>query len=195
LPILYEGYKKIFARHGVEVTNEIISREVLGDWEGPSRLGVKDTETFFADFEKEVLEKLNEAKLNPGVLEILKKIKERGGKIGIVTATKKRWAKVALRNDGLRDLVDVFLGKEDVEFLKPNPEGLFKALSFMGGKADESIMIGDNGKDVAAGKAAGMDTGMYFPKRYEDYYSRETQLRFGATMVFEDFSELEKLLG
>jgi pyrophosphatase PpaX len=195
LPILFAGYIKIFALHGVAVTNEDISREVLGDWEGPARLGVMDTETFFADFEKEVLEKLNEAKLNPGVLEMLDKIKKKGGKIAIVTATKKRWAKVALRNNGLRDLVDVFLGKEDVEFLKPNPEGLFKALGFMGGKAEESIMIGDNGKDIAAGKSAHMDTGLYFPKRYEEYYTRERQLRLGATIVFEEFGELEKLFG
>ncbi|TRZ53050.1 HAD family hydrolase, partial [bacterium] len=91
-------------------------------------------------------------------------------------------------------VVDVFLSLEDVEYVKPDPEGLNKALRLIGGRADEAIMIGDNGKDVLAGKAVGMDTGLYFPKKYEEFYSRKTQLGWGATIVIEDFGELEGFL-
>ena len=63
-----------------------------------------------------------------------------------------------------------------------------------GGRASEAVMIGDNGKDVAAGKAAGMDTGLYFPKRYEEFYSRDIQERRGATFVLENFSELKRFI-
>lgn len=193
LPIWFAGYTKVFDRYGVTVTNEIIAREVIGDWQGPERLGVTKTEEFFNDLENEVMDKLNEAKLNPGVFEVLKQIKEKGGKIAVVTASKKRWVKGALRSNGLRDLVDVFLGKEDVTYVKPDPESLNKALRMMGGNKEEAIMIGDNGKDVLAGKAAGMDTGLYFPPKYEEFYKRETQDRFGATMMITDFDELENL--
>lgn len=194
LPIWFAGYKKIFTKFGIEVTNEILSKEVLGDWEGPERLGITNGEEFFEELEKEVLWKLNNAKLNPGVFEVLSEIKEKGGKIAVVTASKKRWVKRALRNNGLRDVVDVFLGLEDVEYVKPDPEGLNKALRLMGGNADGAIMIGDNGKDVLAGKAAGMDTGLYFPKKYEEFYSRKTQLGWGANFIIEDFRELEKFI-
>lgn len=194
LPIWFEGYKKIFAKHGIEVTNEIIARDVLGDWDGPARLGIVNTDEFFAELESEVIDRLDVAKLNHGVFELLTLIKQRGGKIGVVTASRKRWVKRALRENSLRELVDVFLGKEDVSYVKPDPESLIKALRLMGGRADEAVMIGDNGKDVFAGKKAGMDTGLYFPKRYEEFYSKDMQERWGANMMFEDFCELKKLL-
>jgi HAD superfamily hydrolase (TIGR01509 family) len=194
LPVWFAGYTKVFAKYGITVTNEIIAKEVIGDWQGPERLGITKTEEFFGDLEAEVLEKLNKAKLNPDVFEVLKQIKEKGGKIAVVTASRKRWVKRALRNNGLRDLVDVFLGKEDVTYVKPDPESLNKALRMMGGNKEEAIMIGDNGKDVLAGKAAGVDTGLYFPKKYEEFYTKEIQLDWGATMMIDDFKELEKLL-
>lgn len=191
LPIWFEGYIKTFAKFGIEVTPEMMGREVLGDWEAPKRLGITNEDEFYIELEKEVLEKLNNAKLNPEAFEILNRIKEKGGKIAVVTASKKRWVKRALRSNGLRDLVDVFLGKEDVEMVKPDPEGLLKAIRLMGGRADEAIMIGDNGKDILAGKAAGMATGLYFPKRYEEFYDRKIQMGWGAMYMIEDFGELE----
>lgn len=194
LPIWFEAYTKIFAKHGISVTNEIIARDVLGDWEGPQRLGIVDSVLFFEELESEVIDRLDVAKLNPGVMSILKQIKEKGGKIGVVTASRKRWVKRALRNNELRDLVDVFLGKEDVSFVKPDPESLLKAIKLMGGNVSEAIMIGDNGKDIRAGKAAGMDTGLYFPTRYEEFYNKESQLRFGADIVFGEFGDLEEIL-
>jgi HAD superfamily hydrolase (TIGR01509 family) len=194
LPLWLAGYKKIFAKHGINVTDKVIAKEVFGEWEGPARLGITDSEEFINEVEAELLDKINAAKLNPRVMEILKKIKENGGKIGVVTAAKKRWVKGALRNNGLRDLVDVFLGREDVTYVKPDPESLIKALNLMGGNAGEAIMIGDNGKDVMAGRRAGMDTLLYFPTKYEEFYDRKTQQDWGATYIVEDFGELEKLI-
>jgi HAD superfamily hydrolase (TIGR01509 family) len=194
LPIWFEGFIKVFAKHGIEVSYETIGNEVIGDWQGPERLGITNVEKFFAELEEEVLEKLNNVRLNPGALEVLKAIKAKGGKIAVVTASRKRWVKTALRNNGLRDLVDVFLGKEDVEFVKPHPEAIEKSLRLMGGKPDEALMVGDNGKDIVAGRRAGVKTGLYFPKRYEEFYKRETQLGFGAEYVIEDFGEMKGFL-
>jgi len=194
LPILFEGYKNVFAKYGIKATNEIIAKKAIGDWGGPRRLGIVDEEKFFGELEKEVLEKLHKAKLNPNVMEILRMIKEKEGRIGIVSASKKRWVKKSLRNNGLRDLIDVFLAKEDVEQIKPNPEGIFKALSLMGGAKKEAVMIGDNEKDVAAAKAAGIDSVLYFPKKYHGYYDEKYQKSLGATWVIEDFCDLEKIL-
>ena len=194
LPIWFAGYKNTFAKYEIEVTNEIIAREVLGDWEGPKRLGIVNEEEFFAELENEVMEQLNEAKLNPDVLQILTLIKQSGGKIGVVTASKKRWVKGALRNNDLRDLVDVFLGREDVEFVKPDPESLLKAINLMGAKKEETVMVGDSQKDVLAAKRAGVDSCLYFPKKYSEFYNEKTQMSLGATYVIDDFSELKRFL-
>ena len=193
LPILFDGYKKVFAKNGIEVSYAEIAREVMGDWDGPRRLGVVNEEKFFNDFEKEVIEKLHEAKLNPGVLEILDLIKEKGGKIAIVSSSRKRWVKVALRNNGLREMVDVFLAKEDVEYVKPNPEGLIKALRLMAGRKEEAVMIGDNERDIVAAKSAGVDCVLYFPQKYSEFYDEKRQRGLGATYVIADFSDLKRL--
>ncbi len=180
LPIWFAGFKKIFANYGIEVTNEVIGKEVIGDWQGPERLGIANSEKFFAELEMEVIENLNSVKLNPGAWELVKKIKSRGGKVAVVTASRKKWVKTALRNNGLRDLVDVFLGKEDVEYVKPDPEAIYKALGLMHGKPNEALMVGDNEKDVVAGKRAGVDTGLYFPQRYREFYDEKKTDEFGG---------------
>lgn len=194
LPIWFEEFKKIFAKYGIAVTNEMIGNEIIGDWDGPGRLGITDSEKFFAELEAEVKEKLNAVGLNPGAKGILELIKANGGKIAVVTASRKRWVKTALRNNGLRELVDVFLGKEDVEFVKPDPEAVFKALKLMRGTLEETLMIGDNGKDIMAGRRAGVKTGLYFPKRYEEFYGKDGQKNFEPAYVIEDFKDLEKFL-
>lgn len=194
LPIWFAGHKKIFAQEGITVTTEMIANDVMGDPDGPKKLGITNSEKFYKDLEDEVIEKINSVKLNPGVLKLLKKIKMEGGKIGIITASRKRWVKTALRNNGLRDLVDVFLGKEDVEFVKPDPEAIFKALKLMQGKPEETVMVGDNGKDIMAGRRAGVRTGLYFPDRYQEYYGKDGQTNFGPAFVFKDFAEVEKFL-
>lgn len=194
LPIWFEGFKKVFAKHDIKVTNDTIGNEVIGDWDGPQRLGITNNESFFDEVEAEVIDKLNSVKLNSGALDLLKQIKTKGGKIAVVTASRKRWVKTALRNNGLRDLVDVFLGMEDVEFVKPHPEAIEKALRLMGGKPEEALMVGDNGKDIMAGKRAGVKTGLYFPPRYQEFYGKDGQKNFGPTYVIEDFVEMEKFL-
>jgi len=39
-----------------------------------------------------------------------------------------------------------------------------------------------------------VDTGIYFPSRYEEYYVRDKQLCLGANYVIQDFGEMEKFL-
>ena len=193
LPIWFAGYKKVFGQFGIKVDNETIAREVLGDWQGPARLGIQNDEAFFAELEKEVLDKVTAAELNPGVLEMVKLIKEKGGRVGVITASKKRWVKTALKRN-LSGFVDVFLGKEDVVEVKPDPEALIKTLKYMGGRAEESVMIGDNGKDIQAAKRAGTDSCLYFPERYKEFYKKEVQMAWGQTRTITDFKELRELI-
>ena len=195
LPIWFEGFKKVFASHEVEINNEVIGNEIIGDWEGPKKFGIINIDGFYEELSALVIDDLNAVKLNPGVKKLLERIKAERGKIGIVTSSRKRWVKGALRNNGLRDLIDVFLGKEDVEFDKPSPEGVLKALELMGGKPEETVMMGDNGKDIMAGRRAGIRTGLYFPDRYHEFYGQDGQKNFGPDFIFGDFGELEKMIG
>lgn len=187
------AHKKILLQNGIEVTDEVLCQEVFGRLDVKD-LGVVDEEKFADDVEAEILSSLDAAVLNPGALEFLTAIKKAGGKIGIVTNSKKRWVKHALRNNGLRDIVDVFLGREDITNQKPDPEIIQKALNFMGGKLEETLMIGDNWRDVMAAREAGVDCALYFPEEYEKYYVANSQRNLAAKYLVKSFSELEAIV-
>lgn len=194
LPVWFEGYKNILKKHGIEMTSEEIGNDLFGEWDGPKKYGITNLEGFYEELSALVIDKLNEVKLNSGVMELLERIKTDGGKIAVITSSRKKWVKGALRNNGLRDSVDVFLGKEDVEFDKPHPEGVLKALGLMKGRLEEAVMMGDNGKDIMAGRQAGVRTGLYFPDRYVEYYGKDGQINFGPSFVFKDFAEVGRVL-
>lgn len=194
LPLWFENFKKVFAENGIEASDIDIGREVIGDWEGPAKLGVKDTEAFFKRMEELMLEDLAQAGLNEGAKKMIEEIKIQGGKVAVVTTSRKRWVKGALRNNGLRDLVDVFLGKEDVTKFKPDPEILLSALKKMGGKVEEAIMIGDTYNDVFAAKNAGMDSALYYPESYEKYYESIFQKSLSPTYLVRSFEELSEVV-
>jgi HAD superfamily hydrolase (TIGR01509 family) len=189
----YRVHKKILLQNGIKVTDEVVCQETFGKLDA-RELGITNAEKYLDDIETEILPSLEKAVLNPEVIEVLTYIKSQGGKVGIMTDSKKRWVKHALRNNGLRDLVDVFLGREDVEYRKPDPEIVLKALKFMGGNVRETLVTGDNWKDIGSARAAGADSCLYFPKRYGKYYDEKSQRSLGATYVIGDFSELKRLL-
>lgn len=195
LPLWFEAFKNTFSDYGKDVSYLEIGEKVIGDWEGPARFGINDLDDFFGKMEEEILDKLKDVDLNPNVLDVLGQIKKDGGKIAIVTTSKKKYVKAALKKNGLAKIVDVFLGKEDVTYFKPDPEIIFKALKYMGGKVSEAIMIGDTVKDVRAAKNAGIDSVLYFPKRYREFYDGKKQANLGATYIIEDFSDLGEVTG
>lgn len=194
LPLWFKAFKETFSDYGIKTDYKEIGEVVLGDWEGPKKLGITNLEEFFGKMEAELMPKLPDVQLNPGVKETLEKIKSLGGKIGVVTTSKKRYVKNALKNNGLSKVVDVFLGREDVENYKPDPEILYKALNFMGGRPSESIMVGDTVKDIEAAKRAGIDSALYFPDEYREYYDEVRQKGLGATYVIKSFQDLERFL-
>jgi HAD superfamily hydrolase (TIGR01509 family) len=193
LPDWFRAYKKILFQNGVEATDDTVRQVTFGRTD-VRELGITDAEKFFDEVEQEIRPSLDGAMLNEGALKMLMRIKNIGGKVGVVTDSKKKWVKIALRNNGLRELVDVFLAREDVERRKPDPEVIWKALKYMGGNVSDTLVTGDNWRDVEAAKAAGVDSCLYFPKRYEQFYGREMQKRLGATMMIEDFGEMERLI-
>lgn len=57
---------------------------------------------------------------------------------------------------GILNRIHTIISKDDVRFVKPNPEGFFTLDNFLGNEND-FLMIGDSGADRDAAKAAGID--------------------------------------
>jgi phosphoglycolate phosphatase/pyrophosphatase PpaX len=91
----------------------------------------------------------------------LKKLHDEGGfKLGIYTLAPR---KVLLNTLETHDLIRFFgreslVSRDDVQNLKPDPEGVFLALEGCSVHPSYSILIGDMPADILAGAAAGLTT-------------------------------------
>lgn len=55
--------------------------------------------------------------------------------------------------------ISLFIGAENVNHIKPHPEGIYNAIRAFPTELEEVIMIGDTEMDILAGKSAGVLTG------------------------------------
>jgi len=194
LPLWFEAFQKVFAEYGKRMTYKQIGEKVIGDWEGPSKMGIEDQEGFFARMEEELMPKLPFVALNKGAKELIEKIKKAGGKVAVVTNSKRKYVEPALTENGLVNLVDIFMAKEDVDRYKPDPKMINRALGMVNADRKYALMIGDTRTDILAARNAGIDSALYYPKHYEEYYSKRLQAGLKATYTVQGFGELLRFL-
>jgi pyrophosphatase PpaX len=96
----------------------------------------------------------------PGVVDSLARLKEAGVRVGVVTSKRRFSVDMALKNfPGLGDVVDQWVTMEDTTEHKPRPEPLLKGLELLGNvPREQAAYVGDSPFDVAAAKAAGVES-------------------------------------
>jgi len=77
--------------------------------------------------------------------------------LGVVTTKTGKYSKELLEHMGLMSYFDVLVGREDVEYPKPHPEPILKALSMLQSEKNIHWMIGDTPMDILAAKAANIN--------------------------------------
>jgi phosphoglycolate phosphatase len=99
-----------------------------------------------------------DTRLFPGMPELLKGLEARGLKWGIVTNKAERFAKplMTLLEPGGRCACVV--GGDTTGRTKPHPAPLLAASRLIGIAPEASVYVGDDRRDVEAGRAAGMMT-------------------------------------
>ncbi len=91
----------------------------------------------------------------PNVIDVLTKLKAEGYYIGIVTSKFRDAALPSMVHFRIDQLVDAFVGLDDVTSPKPHREPVDTALAQIPNHTG-AIMIGDNDSDVVAGQNAGV---------------------------------------
>ena len=92
----------------------------------------------------------------------------------------------------LTEYCPVFLPREKVTRVKPDPEHLLNALRLMGVPPEEALMVGDHPIDILTGQTAGSMTCGVASGRI----SREELARAGADLTFDHVGQLaDHLLG
>jgi len=96
--------------------------------------------------------------LFPGTTTLLNTLRDHGHAWGIVTNKMERFALPIIAHLGLAADCAVTVGGDTTAHPKPHPAPLLHAARVAGYAPDQCIYIGDDARDIAAGRAAGMPT-------------------------------------
>lgn len=93
----------------------------------------------------------------PQTIPLLTELHAHGAKVGIISS--KTHSRIAEKfvQDGYAHLIDHIIGSDDVQTLKPSPEGILAALQHFGFARDSILYTGDNLVDAQAAQNAGVD--------------------------------------
>lgn len=100
----------------------------------------------------------SEARLYPGLGEVLADLEARDIHWGIVTNKPERFSVPLVRALALEERCSVLICPDHVSRSKPDPEGLLLAAHTLGCDPEQSIYVGDHPRDITAGLLAGMHT-------------------------------------
>ncbi len=96
--------------------------------------------------------------LFPGMAELIDNIENLGIRWGIVTNKAERFALPLLRQLGYSERAACIIGGDTTPHMKPHPAPLLAAAKAVGCAPEHCIYVGDDERDIQAGKAAGMKT-------------------------------------
>ncbi len=135
------------------------------------------------------LEAASTSRLLPGMESMLRKLKGAGLKVGIVTRNCDRAVRRIVPH--IEALCDIFLSRDSVKRVKPDPLHLAALFERLGVSERHAIMVGDHPMDILAGKRAGMRTVGVLTGRTTEEELRE----MGADYVLKSASQLTRLVG
>lgn len=110
---------------------------------------------FLSDYAQDIFV---HTRLFPGVADLLDQLAQRDYAWGIVTNKAEGLAKPLIRELGLESRCVITVGGDTTPHIKPHPEPLLHAARQAGYDPAYCIYIGDDERDVVAGRAAGMAT-------------------------------------
>ncbi len=112
-------------------------------------------EEFFVKYEARML---RNTQVFDGVAELVEAIRARGLRWGVVTNKSVRFTGPLTRSIPLFDTARAIVSGDTTPYSKPHPEPLFEAARQLGVPPGACVYVGDDERDIMAGRAAGMRT-------------------------------------
>jgi N-acetyl-D-muramate 6-phosphate phosphatase len=112
-------------------------------------------EEFFANYERCMTQRTYAF---AGIPELIAQLTARGLAWGVVTNKAMRFAGPLTQRMSLFATASVVVGGDSTAYAKPHPEPLFEAARRLKLEPGQCIYVGDDERDVVAGRAAGMGT-------------------------------------
>lgn len=157
-------FRHVLERHGhTGISDDTIKRTIGKTLEESFSLltGIADGNTLAA-YKKEYVKEADtymtaNTFLFPETIDVLNTLKAQGAQIGIVSTKFRYRIHETLDQHFPPHFFDVIIGGEDVEFPKPHPQGILKALQTLGRKKCEALYMGDSTVDAQAALQAQVD--------------------------------------
>jgi phosphoglycolate phosphatase/pyrophosphatase PpaX len=130
-------------------------REVMGKFI-PSEHQDEAFRRFFQYYQQH----FHEIHLFPGIYELLQALHIRKVRLALFTGGGLKSTTFCLNQENILHFFEVLVTGEDVQQPKPDPEGIHLAMDKMASSPAETMVVGDAGADILAGKAAGIFTGL-----------------------------------
>jgi len=99
-----------------------------------------------------------DTRLFPGIAELIDQLEANQLPWGIVTNKAERFALPLMQQLGYSSRAACIIGGDTTAHMKPHPAPLLEAAQRLGVPADACIYVGDDERDIQAGRAAGMAT-------------------------------------
>ncbi|MBA3881802.1 MAG: HAD family hydrolase [Chthoniobacterales bacterium] len=141
-----------------EVAASTVLGEILVAWRVDPDVQLHAAiEAFFAFFQRRIAP-------SEVAVSVLSGLRARGMPIGILTdvpyGMPRRFVENDLSTAGITEFVDVLLTSHDVGMRKPDPAGYIALASQLGVPAEELLYVGNEEKDIAGAKAAGVQSAL-----------------------------------
>ncbi len=124
--------------------------------------------------------------LFPGMAELITRLEQRKITWGIVTNKAERFAIPLMQQLGYATRAACIIGGDTTPHMKPHPAPLFAAAKVIGCAPEQCIYVGDDERDILAGKAAGMRT---IAVRF-GYLNGSTPENWGADSVVDSADDI-----
>jgi len=127
-----------------------------------------------------------------GVRSVLRELLAQDYKVILLTNTSRKVIKKAAKKIPEINDFDLILTRDDIDTIKPDASGFFKALKIMKLKASEVLAVGDQASDIIAGRRAGIKTVAVVEK--EMAHSRPHLQEQNPDFFLRDMRDLPSLL-
>lgn len=165
------------------------------DWKELTKLGLAEEKV--ADFatlaHRLANERLPQAPLHVGALEVLQSLKGQGNRIAIFSTMDRQIFEPTMKHRNLYAIAEVSVAGTDVPHRKPHPAGILKALEDLGISSEEyndAVYVGDKDTDIQAANGAGIDSILFFPSSHQAIYDLNELTQHKPTHVITDWQEL-----
>jgi phosphoglycolate phosphatase len=160
-------------------------------------LGVDKDDAAFEALRQEFLERYERdivvhTRLFDGMPELLARLEAEGVRWGVISNKIERYVRIIVERLGIAGRIAVAYGGDSAARPKPHPDLMLRALEATGLRGEDCVYVGDDLRDVVAGRAAGMAT---VAAAYGYCGDAEGPENWGADGLVRHPQELAPLLG